>query len=288
MRFFNAQNHSSGYRNPVFLNITDKDCKTFEFREEIVDDTNGYTHYEIVSNDRFLRSHKDFCFINYAYAGGVNKCNYDRRKTFKDGNIYLTFTLAKTLHPSLPEDSSKWRNTLLWDFGHAVFKNSSPVITIELVFSKTGELKSSTFTSLYDLNPEGDFIQFSSVSDDQGNTDYYTPDQVTSSGDKTPMSLDMAFSYQDPDTDLYRRVVKGRRENTDTVGGHTDIEPVCWFLKNDEEYMSLVMVVFTTSVAWDMNQTPSQGFSYCKWFSDDGTVSEYENVTFPGYKGLDI
>ena len=286
MRFFNAQNHSSGYRNPVFLNITDKDCKTFEFREEIVNDTDGYTHYEIVSNDRFIRSHKDFCFINYAYAGGVNKCNYDRRKTFKDGNIYLTFTLAKTLHPSIPEGSSKWRNTLLWDFGHAVFKNSSPVITIELVFSKIGELKSSTFTSLYDINSNGDLIRFLSESNAQVTT-YYPPDQVTSSGNSTPMTLDMAFSYHNPDTDINLRVVKGLSRNIDDVGGPKNIEPICWFLENDEEYMSFVMVLGASS-PWDMNQTPSQVFSYYKWFSDDNTVSEYENVTFPGYKGLDI
>ena len=283
MKFFNAQNHSSGYRHPVFLNITSQDCETFEFREEKVDNQ-GYISYEVSTNDRFIRAHKDFCFINYAYAGGVNKCNYERKKIIRDGKIYLTFTLAKAIHPSIPYE--KWKNTPLWDFGHAVFKNGSPVITIELVFSKIGELKSSTFTSLYDLNHDGDLIRFYSVSDDKGKTTYYKPDQVTSSGDKTTMSLDMAFSYQNPDTDIHSRAVKGLRLNTDTVGGSTRITPTCWFLENDEEYISLVMVLGSNS-AWDMN-AHSQKFSYCKWYSDDDTVSEYNDQILPGYKGLDI
>lgn len=282
MRFFNAQNHSSRYGHSVFLNITSQDCETFEFREEKVDNQ-GYISYEVSTNDRFIRAHKDFCFINYAYAGGVNKCNYERKKTIRDGKIYLTFTLAKAIHPSIPYD--KWKNTPLWDFGHAVFKNGSPVITIELVFSKIGELKSSTFTSLYDLNSDGDLIRFYSTSDDTGKTTYYKPDQVTSSGKNTPMTLDMAFSYQNPDTDIHSRAVKGLRMDTDTVGGNTRITPTCWFLENEGEYMSLVMVLGSNR-AWDMNYYDE--FSYCKWYSDDDTVSEYNNERFHGYKGLDI
>lgn len=288
MRFFNAQNHRSGYGNPVFLNITDKDCKTFEFREEIVDDTDGSAHYDIVTNDSFIRARNESRFINYAYAGGVNKCNYNGKKTVKNGKIYLTFTLAKTLHPSIPYSFRKYNNIPLWDFGHAVFKNGSPVIAIELAFSEIGELIYSTFTSLYDINHNGYLIRFLSTSDGK-DTQYFTPDQVISSENHTLLTWDMAFSYQNPDTDVNLRAVKGLRRNIDTVSGGKDTEPVCWFLENEYgEYMSLVMVLGITSVAWDMNQTSSQGFSYCKWYSDDNSVSEYKDATFPGYKGLDI
>lgn len=293
MRFFNAQNHSSGYRNPIFLNITSSDCKTFEFCEEKVND-HGDISYEISTSYRFLRSHKDSCFINYAYAGGVNKCNYDRKKTFKDGKIYLTFTLAKAIHSSIPEFYGPWYNTTLWDFGHAVFKDGSPVITIELVFSITGELEYSIFTSLYNLNHDGNLIRFYSVSDknipdDSNRTTYYKPDQVTPSGDNTPISLDMLFSYQDPDTDINSRVVKGLRHNID-VGpypGSQFITPICWFIDNShDDYLALIMVLGSTEKAWDMN-SPNKRISYCKWFSDDDNVSEYKDEVFPGYNGLD-
>ena len=128
-------------------------------------------------------------------------------------------------------------------------------------------------------------IRFYSVSDDTGKTTYYKPDQVTSSGKNTPMTLDMAFSYQDPDTDIHSRAVKGLRLNTDTVGGNTSITPTGWFLENEGEYMSLVMVLGSNR-AWNMNYYDE--FSYCKWYSDDDTVSEYNNEKFHGYKGLDI
>lgn len=286
MKFFNAQNHSSGYRHPVFLNITSQDCETFEFREEKVD-AKGYISYEVTPSKNFIRAHKDFCFINYAYAGGVNKCNYDRKKTLRDGKTYFTFTLSKAIHQSLPESCSKWRNTPLWDFGHAIFKNGSPVISFQLVFNRTGELESSTFTSLYDINHDGDLIRFYSVSNNSSTT-YYKPDQVPPPGNNngTIMSLDMAFSYQNPETDLYRMVVRGLRRNLDNVGGHTEVTPTCWFIRSLEEYVGFVMIL-DSKMAWNMN-SHSQTYDYSMWFSDEDTVSEYHNQTFPGYKGLDI
>lgn len=285
MRFFNAQNHGSGYRHPVFLNITSKDCETFEFREEKVDD-HGYINYEITPNKNFIRAHKDFRFINYAYAGGVNKCNYDMVKTSREGKTYFTFTLAKATHPSLPEFYG-WSDTPLWDFGHAVFKNGSPVITIQLVFSRTGEVESSTFTSLYDLRTDGDLIRFYSESDHRS-TRYHRPDQVPSSGPNgEPMSLEMAFSYQDPETDVYRRAVRGLRYNIDDIGGPTSIEPICWFLKNMSDFMAFVMVL-DSNMTWDMNAHHEE-YDYSVWFSDEpDTAFEYQEETFPGYKGLDL
>lgn len=286
MRLFNAQNHSSGYRHPVFLNITSQDCETFEFREQKEDEYGPY--YEVTPSKNFVRAHKDLRFINFAYAGGVNKCNYDLVKTTdKGGKTYLTFTLAKTTHPSLPSLYGM-SDTPLWDFGHAVFKNGSPVINIQLVFSRTGEVESSTFTSLYDLRTDGDLIMFSSVSEDDGTITYYPPSQVppSLSGGK-PMTIDMAFGYQNPETDIYSRAVKGLRYNVDTVGGQSRITPLCWFLENLGDYMGFVMVL-GSAMAWDMN-AHTQKYSLSVWFSDEASeAQEYNDKLFHGYKGLDI
>lgn len=121
-KLFNAQNLSQRKTrfSTVWLNIKDFSCSSWEF----IGVTPGGDAFPATQNDFLLTQTRK---INYAYAGGINECDYVESTTLdRNNNTVFLYELRKV---SIQTGGYTYQ---LYNLPKAAFMNGSPVVSISV------------------------------------------------------------------------------------------------------------------------------------------------------------
>lgn len=268
MKFFNSQNCQRRKYKTVWLNIDDRNCSSVSFW--YADSEGGI---KVTAKD-FARAKTRY--LNFAYAGGINKANYTEVVSRQGSYYTFTYNLNRiTVNPPYGIYTP-------YDYAKAIFKNGAPVDTFSITIDiSTGEVTNTNFLTTVDKGYSAYLYAKSSTDDTTASMVIYPPVIMVKSGtswESKNMTTDLAINMQ---TRLNKGDVPGyaSRVNVDTVGGITDIPVAAWFIQFYEEYVVINVIRDDAQHHFEFDSQdprPNQYTAYL-WYADDGTSSESES-----------
>lgn len=269
MKLFNSQNCQRRKYKTVWLNFDNRNLDSISYW---VDDHDNHDSIQVTAKD-FARAKTRY--LNFAYAGGINRANYTESAS-RQGNYYtFTYSLNKITvnHEFLGIHT-------LYDYAKAIFKAGVPVDSFSITIDvSTGSVTNITFLTAKDKGYSA-YLDAESATDDTTAPMVIYPPTIKirngNSWDSKAMTTALAINMQ---TRLNYGDAPGYaiRRNMDDVGGPTYTPVVAWFIQFQEEYLILYVIYDDAQhhfefMAEDPRADPHTAY---QWYSDEpGEVSE--------------